>query len=52
MTNITDIFDTGVDSSGNILGDGVADPHYTLTSFPTSDRFLCQISRENRELKY
>jgi RHS repeat-associated protein len=35
MSNITDLFDTGVDSSGNILGDDVADPHYTLTSFPS-----------------
>jgi len=34
MSNVTDLFDTGIDNSGNILGDGVADPHYSLISFP------------------
>jgi len=33
---ITDLFSTGVDASGAALLPGVADPHYALTSQPTS----------------
>ena len=32
---ITTLYNTGVDSSGNVLADGTSpDPHYTLTSVP------------------
>jgi len=32
---IPNLFNTGIDNSGNPLGSGVGDPHYTLTSFPS-----------------
>lgn len=34
-TATADLFNTGVDSAGNPLADGTADPHYTLTSVPS-----------------
>ena len=33
-TGIIDLYNTGVDNSRNVLGDSVADPHYTLTTSP------------------
>ena len=35
LHTITDLYNTGVDSSRKILGDSVADPHYTLAAYPT-----------------
>ncbi|MBO1048842.1 MAG: hypothetical protein HEQ10_14375 [Dolichospermum sp. DEX182a] len=31
---IIDLYNTGVDNARNVLGDSVADPHYTLTTSP------------------
>jgi hypothetical protein len=33
---ITDLFNTGLDGSGSLLGDNVDDPHYSITSQPTA----------------
>jgi hypothetical protein len=34
QSTLTDVFSTGVDSSGNVLSAGQLDPHYTITSSP------------------
>jgi len=34
LHTITDLYNTGVDNNRKILGDSVADPHYTLATYP------------------
>jgi hypothetical protein len=34
---ITSLYNTGVDNTGNVLADGVADPHYRITAAPAPD---------------
>jgi hypothetical protein len=34
ILSITDLYNTGVDNARKVLGDSVADPHYTLATYP------------------
>jgi hypothetical protein len=47
QTNISGIFSTGVDNSGNLLSVGESDPHWTISSSPVGTVLALAASREH-----